>query len=64
MVFAGHRAAFDVFPLYVFNASHCMLINILFLFRKKTWACHAVSMDNSTVMNQCVFRGMEENKER
>ncbi|XP_042835127.1 rho guanine nucleotide exchange factor 3 isoform X1 [Panthera tigris] len=32
--------------------------------RKKTWPGHAVSMDSSTVMNQCVFRGMEENKER
>ncbi|XP_042785642.1 rho guanine nucleotide exchange factor 3 isoform X2 [Panthera leo] len=31
---------------------------------KKTWPGHAVSMDSSTVMNQCVFRGMEENKER
>lgn len=28
MVFVGHWAAFDVFPLYVFNASHCVLINI------------------------------------
>ncbi|XP_055414167.1 rho guanine nucleotide exchange factor 3 isoform X6 [Bubalus kerabau] len=31
--------------------------------RKETWICDAASMDNSRVMNQCAFRGMEENTE-
>ena len=37
---------------------------VILLFQKETWICDAASMDNSKVMNQCAFRGMEENKER
>ena len=32
--------------------------------RKESWICDTASVDNSRVMNQCAFRGMEENTER
>ncbi|XP_076787418.1 rho guanine nucleotide exchange factor 3 isoform X5 [Arvicanthis niloticus] len=36
----------------------------LHLPRKKIWVWHAESAQHFTVMNQCIYRGMEEHKER
>lgn len=74
MGFDGQRAAFHIlFPfMYLMQFIVCLQykctqvidIGCFAFFRKKTSACHTVYGESSTVMNQCVFRGMEENKER